>query len=255
MKKADLHLHSSVSYDVDNKTLTPEFLFGYAMGIGMDYFTLTDHDTMDGIKELYDIYGDDDPRIISGIEFTVENMALPPDFIGKDRVSFRTHLNILNLTFEDFEVFKELEQSFYAYHKYCEYIYEKEDRLIYVQYNHPFWYFRRDRLPSNVKYSRMLIQESKVNEINQDVPHSDNVLISSLSRRHDKGISGGSDSHTGKVGWFHTLAPGDTKEAFIQNIIDGNAQIGQIDLETKDHSQLNLNESFLRRVLNGFNNG
>lgn len=247
LKKADLHLHSSASYDVGNKTLTPEYLFGYAMGVGMDYFTLTDHDTMDGIRELYEIFGEDDPRIISGIEFTVQRMKLPYPVNGYLRVPFRTHLNIFNLTFEDYRIFQTLDQSLDAYYEYCDHILAVENRLIYIQYNHPFWYFERDRQAGNTDLSKILIEISRVNEINQDVPHNDNVVISRLSHKHNRGLSGGSDSHSGNVGWYHTLAPGNTKEEFLQNIMEGRSQIGQ--LENGEFSFLNLNGSYLSRFL------
>ena len=51
--KADLHVHSSFSHDVPSiPEFSPRALYDRAVERGMGFFTLTDHDTMEGIEDL-----------------------------------------------------------------------------------------------------------------------------------------------------------------------------------------------------------
>ena len=70
---SDLHTHTSFS----DGSLTPEELLDKAKSIGLKYLAITDHDTVDGVKHLYEngIYPDKNLKIIFGIEFS----ALNPD--------------------------------------------------------------------------------------------------------------------------------------------------------------------------------
>lgn len=53
-KRADLHVHTSCSFDVlPVRDLHPETLYEKALDTGMDYVTFTDHDTI----EAYEILG------------------------------------------------------------------------------------------------------------------------------------------------------------------------------------------------------
>ena len=90
LRKADLHLHSNVSHDVpDLESLSPRALFEMALGNPdpsrrMDYFTLTDHDTMDGYRRLIRELPEADRRlVIPGVEHTLRD----PDLALGDRVN------------------------------------------------------------------------------------------------------------------------------------------------------------------------
>ncbi|MBR5508517.1 MAG: PHP domain-containing protein [Lachnospiraceae bacterium] len=66
MKTIDLHVHSSYS----DGTLTPAELVQLARRTGLSAFSLTDHDTVDGIDETILAAKDTDIEIIPGIEFS-----------------------------------------------------------------------------------------------------------------------------------------------------------------------------------------
>ena len=78
MKKIDLHVHSKYSSDSQNAVIKalgsresyvePEEIYELAMKRGMDYVTITDHDTIDGCLYLKDLHPD---RVIMGVESTV----------------------------------------------------------------------------------------------------------------------------------------------------------------------------------------
>lgn len=70
---SDLHTHTNFS----DGSLSPEELLDTAKAIGLKYLAITDHDTVDGVKYLYEngLYPDKSLKIILGIEFS----ALDPD--------------------------------------------------------------------------------------------------------------------------------------------------------------------------------
>src|SRR5262245_60687428 len=81
--RIDLHCHSTFSDEtlqflpgfVYHPLLTPEEIYDLAKSRGMDFVTITDHDTIDGCKALVDRRGDL-PDFISGEEVSV---AFPED--------------------------------------------------------------------------------------------------------------------------------------------------------------------------------
>ena len=68
---SDLHTHTNFS----DGSLTPEELLDTAKNIGLKYLAITDHDTLDGVKYIYEngIYPDKNLKIIFGIEFSALN--------------------------------------------------------------------------------------------------------------------------------------------------------------------------------------
>ncbi len=68
---SDLHMHTTFS---DGK-LTPEEILTAAKAAGLTYIAITDHDTVDGIVQLYesDLYPNRGIRIIPGIEFSAHH--------------------------------------------------------------------------------------------------------------------------------------------------------------------------------------
>lgn len=70
---SDLHTHTNFS----DGSLSPEELLDKAKNIGLKYLAITDHDTVDGVKYIYEngLYPDKNLRIIFGIEFS----ALDPN--------------------------------------------------------------------------------------------------------------------------------------------------------------------------------
>ncbi len=68
---SDLHTHTIFS----DGSYSPEELVAAAKNIGLVYFAITDHDTVDGVKYLYEngLYPDKGIKIITGVEFSANN--------------------------------------------------------------------------------------------------------------------------------------------------------------------------------------
>ena len=68
---SDLHMHTNCS----DGLLTPEELVQAAKEAGLNYISITDHDTVDGICQLYEsgLYPNAGIRIIPGIEFSAHH--------------------------------------------------------------------------------------------------------------------------------------------------------------------------------------
>ncbi len=67
---SDLHVHTNFS----DGRLTPEEIVAAAKEAGLSYIAITDHDTVDGIRHLYEqgLYPSKTLHIIPGIEFSCE---------------------------------------------------------------------------------------------------------------------------------------------------------------------------------------
>ena len=63
----DLHIHSSAS----DGTFSPEEVYGKILESGVTFFSLTDHDTVAGIPEIYKVLDENKTTFIPGIEITV----------------------------------------------------------------------------------------------------------------------------------------------------------------------------------------
>ncbi len=208
-KKADLHLHSSYSYDVLNlPQLSPRALYDKAVREGMGFFTLTDHDTMRGIlaleQELREEFGDQPPiPTIRGIEIKV-----------KDRtVGHTVHVNVLGLDAAQWLDLARRRKSLDAFLEFC-----REHRL-YHAYNHPFWFEKGER--GSLEKVTELIARFPIIELNAGRIPQLNHRTATLARRFGKQIVATSDSHTGQVGKGHSLAPGATPEEFLDNLLRG----------------------------------
>ena len=70
---SDLHTHTNVSDGV----LTPEELLEAAKKAGLTYLAITDHDTVDGIIQLYEsgLYPTRGLHVIPGIEFSAHHAS------------------------------------------------------------------------------------------------------------------------------------------------------------------------------------
>ena len=77
---SDLHTHTNFS----DGSLTPEELLDTAKNIGLKYLAITDHDTLDGVKYIYEngIYPDKNLKIIFGIEFSALNPTHDVHIVG-----------------------------------------------------------------------------------------------------------------------------------------------------------------------------
>lgn len=205
-RKADLHLHSHYSYDVLNlPELSPRALYDKAVAKGMDFFTLTDHETMDGIKELWrelDAEFDGNPPVpvIPGVELKVRD----------PKVGHTLHINILGLNSDQMLELTKREKSISRFLDFC-----REENL-YHAYNHPFWFERGER--GTLRTVTELIDRFPVVELNAGRIPQLNGRTLAIARRFGKQVVAASDSHTGRTGKAYTMAPGETADEFLQNI-------------------------------------
>ncbi len=208
-RKADLHLHSSFSYDVLNlPELSPRALYDKAVARGMGFFTLTDHDTIRGVealqKELERDYGDHPPiPVISGVELKVKD----------PEIGHTIHVNVLGLDHRQFRQLARRRKSVSAFLEYC------RAEGLYHAYNHPFWFERGER--GKLSVIIRLMEQFPVIELNAGRIPALNGRTLEIARRHGREIVAASDSHTGQVAKAYTMAPGDTPEEFLQNIQAG----------------------------------
>jgi predicted metal-dependent phosphoesterase TrpH len=210
-KKADLHLHSSFSYDVLNlPELSPRALYEKAISRGMDFFTLTDHETLKGVevlqRELEAEFGDRPPLpVIPGIEMKIKDPA----------VGHTVHVNVLGLDRGQMGQLARRRRSMEHFLAYC------REQNLYHSYNHPFWFERGERGRPETIIS--LIKQFPVVELNAGRIPTLNGRTHELARRYGKEVVACSDSHTGQVAKAYTMAPGETAEEFLHNILRGDS--------------------------------
>ena len=79
---SDMHVHTTFS----DGRLTPEEIVAAAKAAGLTYLAITDHDTVDGIRHLYEagLYPLKTLRLIPGIEFSCEEGGHDVHILGYD---------------------------------------------------------------------------------------------------------------------------------------------------------------------------
>ncbi len=208
-RRADLHLHSNFSGDVPNlPELSPRALYEKAIVRGMDYFTLTDHDTMDGVltleRELEEEFDGRPPiPIIPGIEMKVRD----------PEIGHTVHINVLGLAREQMGELMTLRHSMTAFLACC------RQHDLYHSYNHPFWFERGER--PRLRTIAELVRRFPVIELNAGrIPQLNHRTVQ-MAQKFDRQLVAASDSHTGQVGKAFTEAPGETPGDFLRNIRAG----------------------------------
>jgi predicted metal-dependent phosphoesterase TrpH len=209
LKKADLHLHSNVSYDVLNlPELSPRSLYERAIERGMGFFTLTDHETIRGIMKLRrdldeEFAGAPPIPVITGIEMKVRD----------PKVGHTIHVNILDLDQSQMLELARRRKSIDRFLGFC----RAED--LYHAYNHPFWFEPGERGALSVVTE--LIDRFPVIELNAGRIPQLNGRTLRIARRFGRQVVAASDSHTGRIGTAYTMAPGATPEEFLRSIRNG----------------------------------
>ena len=66
IERIDLHMHSTVSDGTDS----PREILAKVKALGLDLFALTDHDAVEGSRELWETRSNDDPAFLTGAEFS-----------------------------------------------------------------------------------------------------------------------------------------------------------------------------------------
>ncbi len=212
-KRADLHVHTSCSFDVlPVRDLHPETLYEKALDTGMDYVTFTDHDTI----EAYEILGWGREKLVPGAEMSVHD----PEFAGHE-----LHINVFELDSDAFFELREIAETEGGLRSFVRYL--KRHKLPYI-YNHPFWFESHREL--NLSAVPKLAKLFPVLEYNMHELKQKNELTIALAERLGKGIAATTDSHSGRPGQIYTLAKGDNFREFFRNIENGKSYIVPEDL-------------------------
>jgi len=208
IRKADLHVHSSCSFDVPPlKALHPRALFEAAMDHPdprrrMDYFALTDHDTMDGyetlMRELPEV---DRALVIPGVEHTLYDPA----------IGFTIHVNIYGL---DPDLYALLGARVRTLDDLLGFV---RHHGLHCQYNHPTWWERDELRRGEVDFARVPAIAARFDmlELNAARTPLQNLITAGLADELRLPLTASSDTHTGVVGRAYTEAPADTADAFL----------------------------------------
>ncbi len=208
LRRADLHVHSSASFDVpDLPSLRPRALFEKALGHPeasrrMDFFTLTDHDTMAGYEALVRELGEGDRRlVIPAVEHTLRD----PD------IGFSIHVNLYGLDPDGYADLQRNVRTLDELIETCE-----RDGILY-QYNHPTWWERRELRREQVDFRKLpeIAARFPVLELNAGRTAQQNLITRRMAEDLGKALTSSTDTHTGDVGRAHTLAAGETAEEFL----------------------------------------
>lgn len=224
---ADLHVHSCHSHDVpDLESFTPRALFEKALGReGMDFFTLTDHDTMRGYEELIRRLPEEDRRlVIPGVEHTLRD----------PEIGFTLHTNLLMLTPDQYAEIRRRIVRLRDLAEYC------RARRIFMQYNHPTWWERAELRAGKVKLERVAyaVEFFDALEINAKRTRMMNTITANLAHSVGKPLTCNSDTHAGELGLAHNRAPAETAEEFLESIWRGRSL--PIISHMSDQSLLNM---------------
>jgi predicted metal-dependent phosphoesterase TrpH len=210
----DLHCHSTFSDEtiqflpgfVFHPLLKPEEVYDLAKQRGMDFVTITDHDTIDGCKDLLDRRGDL-PDFIIGEEVSV---AFPED-------GTIVHVNVYDIDEAQHRECQRLRPNIYDLVHYLNRI----DKLFVL--NHLTW-TEQHRALQRWQIEAMLEYFPVFEGINGTRSYAHNAFAWCATQGHGKVLVGGSDSHTSRVGTTYTRTCGTTKHEVIAGIRAGVAE-------------------------------
>lgn len=217
--RADLHVHSS--HSKENGVVpflksrdcysSPEAVYRTAKARGMDLVTITDHDTIDGCRELLDRHPDA-PDFIVGEEVSCRLPDADVEIhLGVYGISEALHRQLQPLRDNVFDVTAALREAgvFYA----C---------------NHLLHFYRRT-VPMG-RYLALLAEMPALEVRNGTMLPEHNALVDRIARDwkprgrdgRPMGRVAGSDAHTlRRIGRTWTEAPGRTRDQFIESLRNG----------------------------------
>jgi predicted metal-dependent phosphoesterase TrpH len=214
--RIDLHCHSTFSAErlpwlaglVYRPLCEPEEVYDLAKTRGMDFVTLTDHDTIDGCKALLDRRGQ------------------RPDFIFGEEVSARfpqdgtvVHVNVFDHDEAQHREIHRLRDNIYDLVDYL-----RKSRKFYVL-NHLTWTQQHCVLrPWQIEAMMELFDA--LEGLNGARSYAHNAFAWRATRGRGKTLVGGSDSHTDRVGTTYTLTRGATKAEVLASLRAGHAACG-----------------------------
>jgi predicted metal-dependent phosphoesterase TrpH len=213
-RRIDMHCHSSFSDEylryvpglVYHPLLEPEEVYDLAKARGMDFVTLTDHDTIDGCKALLDRRGDL-PDFLAGEEVSA---AFPED-------GTVVHVNVYDISETEHAEVQRLRGSLYELVDYL----SRGGKLFVL--NHLTW-TAQHRVLKTWQIEKMLELFPVFEGLNGARSFAHNAYTWYATQGRGKVLVAGSDSHTHRVGTTYTLTTGDTRAELIASIRAGVAE-------------------------------
>lgn len=263
--RADLHVHSSHSnkptywalrkFNCPESYSSPRFIYHVARKQGMDYVTITDHNTINGALEIAHL-----PGAFISVEVTA---YFPED-------GCKVHMVVLDITEGRFRDVNDLRKNIYELvdylnrngipHFIAHPLYAQNDRLSADHLEKLLLIFKTFEVKNGARAQRYgAFLEGMLGRL---TPHR----IASLAAKHGiepigdspwvKGRVGGSDDHSGLfISGAHTAVPGAcTLEGFLGGIIECRSSASGMDGDplTLAHSIYSITHSFYRnRISSG----
>src|SRR6266511_4275208 len=212
-KKADLHCHSVYStfkyFRIANTRDSynrPEEVYRVAKERGMDFVTLTDHDSIDGCLYLLD-----------------RNPDLTDFFISEEVETWfpdtrqRIHVNVFDITERQHAEIQRLRDNLYDVHEYL-----RQEHIL-ASANHMFQNYRMRNSPR--QYFEEMLRMFDVFEVkNGAMASQHNRLVEDLmavvrEKRGDVSLVAGSDAHTlGPLARVYTVAEAESVPHFLEKV-------------------------------------
>lgn len=213
--KMDMHVHSCFSVEripgVKGVTFspreTPDEIYARAKGRGMDFVTITDHDTIAGCLDLLSRR----PELTDFVVGEEVSTQLPAS-------GLTVHINVYGHGEEQHRELQRRRPNAFEVVRYC------REQGLFCAWNHPFY---RENLSTIEEREFMeLVKLVDVLEVrNGGRMQVLNVLAEEIAVREGKGMQGGSDTHTGNVGSVYTAVPCHDLASFFAGILAGNSRI------------------------------
>ncbi len=210
--KCDMHVHSCFSghsihlkffYPHDSFS-SPEKIYFKAKKRGMDYVTITDHDSIQGCLDFLGKYPDCKDFFISEeVSTYIQELGIP------------IHINVYDITEEIHNEITQIKSDATELIKYL------NKQSVYYNLNHFFismpendkWHHYYDYVD---KHFNFLEAYNGVQTVTQNGIFEENTYFSK------RAVIGGSDAHTlDRVGKTYTVAHGENYKEFLKNVFNG----------------------------------
>ncbi len=213
--RIDLHCHSTFSDEtlkylpgvIYHPLLEPEQVYDLAKSRGMDFVTITDHDTIDGCLAL------------------LERRGPLADFIVGEEVSVTfpedgtvVHVNVFDHDETQHAELQRVAGNIYDFVHYAKSI----DKLFVL--NHLTW-TEQHRALQTWQLEVMLEHFPVFEGLNGARSYAHNAFAWYATQGRGKVLVAGSDSHTHRVGTTYTLSAGESRAALIAAIRSGCSEI------------------------------
>lgn len=180
----------------------PKQVFDSAVKAGMDFVPITDHDTIDGAMDLLKKYPQLKKKVIVGEEVSATLNKKYNIHIGVYDIGTRQH--------EEIQARKGDARSLVKY--------LKENNIVF-SLNHITGYVWGQLRPMNMKEIKLCLELFDIFEVRNGLVDAPNNKVSEiLARTCKKGMIGGTDSHSLKIGRVYTAAYANSKEEFLEQI-------------------------------------